>query len=109
MTGRRLVAAVAVSVATAALLLGFRSLFHGDRIRFERALQAGMSTAQIEAAVGIPDEVLKPGQSLVKWGNVETHPVALESWVYYVSPKSQHRMVLEIVDGRMATLRHDQN
>ena len=92
----------------AAVLFLVREI-HGKRWQFERALQVGMSQVEVQAAVGPPRQILNAGEILERWGSAKRRIVLVETWVYYVSPRSQHREILEFQDNRLVQFEHQQN
>jgi hypothetical protein len=82
---------------------------HRDRIAFQRTIVVGMSREEVEKLVGRPEKILRPGDMLEKWGGSLSQVVSAETWVYFVYPRSQHRFVLTLSDGKVTQIDYAQN
>ena len=90
------------------LYLGVRAFKH-DRDEFLRSVHVGMTKAEVLATVGKPDIELEPGQDLPVWGSSPSRRLTAESWVYFVFPKSQHRIVLTFADDELEDVEYSAN
>jgi hypothetical protein len=86
---------VAVTAIIGIVALAFGAFVHVPHWRFERSLRIGMLKTEVEQSVGTPDAILIAGDVLEGWGNAKRCKVTAETWVYFIVPRSQHRMLLE--------------
>lgn len=64
-------------------------------------VRVGMTKAEVGEAVGRPDVVVRPDEDLPAWGSTPSKRLQREAWVYFIFPKSQHRIVLTFADNRV--------
>lgn len=92
------------------VLLAFAWIMLHKKWEFANAVSVGMTEEQVVVAVGPPDIVLSPGETLSAWGDHQSVDAKKATWVYYISPKSQHRFVLEFDDAHVVrAVEHQQN
>ena len=96
-------------VTGAILLAGAHFWFHSERRAFQQRVQVGMSAAELLEAVGKPNQELKPGDTLARWGSAAERVVAEPTWVYFVTPGSQHRFVLTLRDVQIVHVEYAGN
>ncbi|MBM79303.1 MAG: hypothetical protein CMJ78_01760 [Planctomycetaceae bacterium] len=84
--------------------------FHKQANDFKRKLVVGMPIDKVEAAVGQPEQRLEKGMVLEHWGDGRRRILTKRASVYYVVPKSIHRILLLWDDnGRLAGIEHHLN
>jgi hypothetical protein len=108
-TKRGFVSVIAALGAVTLLVLAVENSINGGRHEFQRKVASGQSKDELRSLIGIPQAILKLGDSLEHWGNAPKKTVEAETWVYYAVPQSQHCFVLTFEGDRLAEYHHEQN
>ncbi|MFO0896061.1 MAG: hypothetical protein U0836_01420 [Pirellulales bacterium] len=91
-----------VGVAGVAAAFALVCLHLYPRQRFARVITPGLSQAEVVRLVGEPEAVLRSGDRLGRWGNVEATQVAADTWVYHPFPASVNRAVVSFERDRVS-------